>query len=250
MPKLLSLFKHAGVIFLVAGTLPTASRASERTDNDRTGLYLRATLGVGGSVLYANNYYTKVAADGLRERHKVEADQGGASTSMELTIGGFFAPDVAVQVEFAGFILPAPRSRYSNSWTFNGNLDTTDNRLSTDVDGGLLSSSIRLGFTGYLMPAGVYIGTSVGPSWLSLGGGWQDVDTSVGISATFRIGKEWSLSEHWGLGVGLLVEYTDRRLRGDQTLVLAAEHDEGSLGKNETQLGVSWLGLTVSVSWN
>jgi len=250
MLKLLSLFTHAGVILLVVGALPTASRASEQTDYDRTGLYLRATLGVGGSVLYANNYYTEVAADGLRERHKVEADQGGASMSMELTIGGFFAPDVAVQVEFAGFVLPAPGSSYSNCWSFNGNLDTTDNRFSTDVDGGLLSGSIRLGFTGYLVPAGIYIGTSVGPSWLSLGGGWEDVNTSLGISASFRIGKEWSLSEHWGLGVGLLVEYTDRRLEGDQILVLAEEPGEGNLGKNETQLGVSWLGLTVSVVWN
>lgn len=234
---------------LVVAAIVTNSAAATPT-YDRTGIFLRAAAGVGGAALSISNHYDANASRSEVERHDVEASQAGVSGSVDVSIGGFVSPNVAMHLELAGLWLPAPSSNYGERWTAPGDAEPVEEDHSVGVEASLLSGSLRVGFTYYLMPAGVYVGSSVGVNWMSFGGAWSKVDPTPGVSATVRVGKEWELTEHLGLGVGLLLDYTDRRLKDDQTLNVALADVSGEIGDADARVPFLWFGLNVSMVWN
>ncbi len=78
--------------------------------------------------------------------------------------------------------------------------------------------SMALGLSYYFMPANVYVAASVGPAWSVVGRvvdvyvaagrrhsyeQWiEESETGWGLGATLGVGKEWWVSDDWGLGVG------------------------------------------------
>lgn len=240
----------SGLVAVLALTVTAVRAQATEPEGDRSGLYLRGTAGLGGASLYLSNSYTAVNNGGARVRHQVEADQTGVSTSFDLAVGGFIAPTVAMHLELGVLWLPSPSSKYRATWAEESATGTFEAERSTEVDGSLLSGSVRLGFTGYLMPAGAYVGGSIGVNWLSLGAGWSEVDAGVGVSATLRLGKEWTLDEHWSLGLGLLLECAVRRIPEEQYLELTSTTATGNLGRADAQMPVFSLGVGVSVVWN
>ena len=97
-----------------------------------------------------------------------------------------------------------PRSAHGRSSTpeleFNGLEETaTDTSIAMSMLGG--------GFTYYFGPSNVYLTASVGASLLSFEFDGETEESDAGIAFDAGLGKEWWVSDRWGLGVSGTVGY-------------------------------------------
>jgi hypothetical protein len=96
------------------------------------------------------------------------------SFDYNVAIGGTVAPNPAVHATIFGWTdLPAPEMN----------------------DGDVTAPAVGAGLTAYIMPANVYLSTSVGLATIDF------EDTDVGIMGDLTLGKEWWVGDHWGIGL-------------------------------------------------
>lgn len=80
------------------------------------------------------------------------------------------------------------------------------------IDGVDLSHTLLgAGVTYYFMPINVFVGGSIGPSIMSIeASGFEGSrsDSDVGFGMRFEAGKEWWVSENWGLGLSGELQYS------------------------------------------
>jgi Outer membrane protein beta-barrel domain len=55
--------------------------------------------------------------------------------------------------------------------------------------------------TWYIMPENIYLSGTVGFTKMTIDSGGSTGETDWGFGARFGVGKEWWVSDHWGLGV-------------------------------------------------
>ena len=75
---------------------------------------------------------------------------------------------------------------------------------SGELNGSLGSDLLGLGLTYYFMPINPYLTAVLGAGWLTLDIDGDDVDTrgtDAGFGFNFDVGKEWWVSDNWGLGL-------------------------------------------------
>ncbi len=68
-------------------------------------------------------------------------------------------------------------------------------------------STFGAGASYYFMPVNIYISPSILLSSMTFDGNVIDGDSNGGWGATLAIGKEWWVSDNWGLGVALFAYY-------------------------------------------
>jgi len=78
----------------------------------------------------------------------------------------------------------------------------------------------RFGFRSYLMPENIFVSAAVAYSKTSFGNDSTSVDAKAGLDYSLAIGKEWWVSDNWGLGVALYGEYgstscSDKNYKGN-----------------------------------
>jgi hypothetical protein len=152
----------------------TSAYAKEQTHD---GFFLRMALGGGRMVTKSGDVTI--------------ADSNGSSS---LTIGGALSENTILHVEYASVSKRNPSIKWSD---FKGRLN---GRLHT----GLLG----LGITHYFMPANAYVSATVGTASTTIES-TGTFESDNGLGAKVMLGKEWWVSDNWGLGIAGQVFYAD-----------------------------------------
>ena len=115
---------------------------------------------------------------------------------------GFFGFHIGGAI-FENFILLASLNGYAGTQLtpeLNGVAATTT------VDLGV--SSYGLGFSYYIMPINLYLSADVGGAEDEITVSGVKFQSEAGLGVNVQIGKEWWVSDNWGLGVALFGHYS------------------------------------------
>jgi hypothetical protein len=109
----------------------------------------------------------------------------GGSGAFGLVIGGAVAENFILGADLWDTVAFSP--------TVNG--------ASTSGNTSLTLAGFGVNLTYYFMPANVYVSLSPSVTTLSLTSGGVSGSTDTGFGMKLGVGKEWWVSDHWGLGV-------------------------------------------------
>lgn len=144
------------------------------------GVFVRFLIGPGGF---------RATSDQGANSYRVSGSGGGIS----IAVGGVVAPNLIVYGELFGDSATSP------TLEVNGMSSTAGSNVTAGVAG------IGPGVA-YYFPSNFYIGGTIAASQISIQQDMQQVahsDTGVGLS--LHAGKEWWVSDGWGLGIALQV---------------------------------------------
>lgn len=146
----------------------------------------------------------------------VEKDVGGRDISMGGTagvfrfqLGGAARENLIVYGEIGGFSMTDPAIKGEE-----GYITTTSQ---SDIT--LTMSDLGLGACYYFMPVNIYLSASVTISRDRLEIDEKKGSTNPGVGAYVSIGKEWWVSDNWGLGVALFAYASRMDARESGTFV-------------------------------
>jgi hypothetical protein len=91
-------------------------------------------------------------------------------------------------------------------YTYNGQTYSLKDHKQNANEGGL-----GFGFRSYFMPENFYVSASFTPSSMIYSGDFVKGDSKFGLSILGALGKEWWLSDNWGLGAALYVQYSRQK---------------------------------------
>jgi len=176
----------------------TATAGQPRTHD---GFLLRLSAGAGGA---------KTSEDFASSSLEIS----GAAGDVNFAVGGMIAPNFAIHGTIFGWSLTDPEVELTG-------------HVSGELNGDLSMSAIGAGFTYYFMPANLYISPSVGVGTLTLDiDGLDDIESDPGLALDFTLGKEWWVSNSWGLGIAGAVGYhsipdngTDEKITGSNVAI-------------------------------
>ena len=106
--------------------------------------------------------------------------------------------------------------------------------ISKDATASETLSSFGAGASYYIMPANIYIGGAIHAATLSLDTNTSHVDSGLGWGLALNAGKEWWVSDNWGLGLAAQVRFSS----------------VPDTGPNAQRLNSPVTGLTFSATYN
>lgn len=160
--------------------LASPALAGEARSHDG-GFFLRLTLGGGYSK-------TEIGEGGDKLAFK------GTSGSFDVALGAVVTRNLAVHATLGGWGLVDPDAEFNGS---EATLDDTS--ITVALFGG--------GLTYYFGDSNAYITGSVGAAQMRMDYDGDYGDSDTGVAADFGIGKEWWVSDSWGLGVSATVGF-------------------------------------------
>ncbi len=165
-----------GMSFAVFGLSLLASSAWAQRDHDG-GFFMRISAGPG----YASS----------SENLSPEVTLSGVSGDFNMAFGAVITENLAVHATIFGWNVVSP--------------DVESGGVSAELsDTSLSLAAFGAGVTYYLGDSNFYVTGSAGAGKLSLDIDiLGTVDSDVGFAADFAVGKEWWVSDKWGLGVAL-----------------------------------------------
>lgn len=168
---------------LLAGGIVLAASATSRAGEARThdGFFLRLSAGGGGA--------STSISDGSDD-----LELSGPVADLNFAIGGCIAPNFAVHGTLWGWSMPDPDFKV-------GGLSGSANDATIGMSGA------GIGITYYVMPANFYLSPSVGIGTLRLELDNVSVSSDTGFSLDLTVGKEWWVSDGWGIGLAGDVNY-------------------------------------------
>lgn len=204
------MLRKLALLALVA-LVPLTASAQDATAHRHLGFFIRPELGFG--------YLTSSATEG-----GVTAKVKGSGGQFALAIGGAVKEDFIVGGQVWDYVASKPTVSLSG-----GGLDASG---TADGDAGLVGYGVLLNW--YFMPSNTYV--AVTPSFTRLvsrsGGDSAASDWGFGVRGAF--GKEWWVSDHWGLGVA-------------GSLALARNKDSGAGAPTFTTFA---MGVSFSATYN
>jgi hypothetical protein len=177
--------RHVSRNLILAGLFavaPLSSHAAEPRAHDG-GFFLRLAAGGGTS-----NSKIEEGGDDIELR--------GTSGSFDVAVGAVLARNLAVHATLGGFGLVDPTVE------FNGREESTD-----DVT--LTMSMVGGGVTYYFGDSNTYVTASAGAGRLTFEFDGDSEDSDTGLAVDVGIGKEWWVSDRWGIGVSGTVGFHD-----------------------------------------
>jgi hypothetical protein len=169
---------RCSLLILLAGLIavPLIAQARQIPREHEGGIFVRLSAGIAG-------VNTSIDDGG----EKTEFTEGGGAHN--LALGGIAWKNIALHATSFGWAVRDPLVEVDgvDQGRFNGT-------ASLNALGG--------GVTWYIMPVNIYISGSAGFSWLSLTQNYTR-NSSVGIAFDLTVGKEWWVSDRWGLGVSV-----------------------------------------------
>lgn len=154
------------------------------------GFYLRLHLGLG---------YTRMATSAEGSKFKIS----GSSSSFGLALGGSITPNLVIYGALSFASISDPTT-------------TVDGVEEDDGDSEVFLGGLGVGAAYYVLPVNAYIAGTVLAS--SFNRTYTDVnlveqnDTSEGgLGLELLVGKEWWVSENWGLGAALQLHYSSMK---------------------------------------
>ncbi len=139
------------------------------------GFFLRLSTGVGGG--------------GTERDANPDIKLSGFISETNLAIGGTVTRNLALHATLFGWTAGDPTVESGGTGVELNNAELT-------------MGALGAGITYYFMPLNLYLSPSIGFGGLTLelpGGG--DGESDTGVAFDFTIGKEWWVSNRWGLGV-------------------------------------------------
>ena len=119
----------------------------------------------------------------------------GPGGIVDLKIGGAIAENLILSFDLIGRNVPGPE------------LETVGGTQTLEDDVVLSDGTAGIGLTYYVMPANVFFSGTLGVGRFTLQNVDDDdsdpVETNPGLSLHAKVGKEWWVSDNWGLGVSL-----------------------------------------------
>jgi hypothetical protein len=152
------------------------SRAYGSHDHD--GLFARVTL--GGGFLSASEDY-----------QGVNYTYSGGGFSWGVALGGVIAPNLILFGEFSGITVADPEESGGGT---SGTMSGTDMTL----------IGFGPGLAYYFVPVNLYLSGTLTFSQLSFSdvtGFYADSNTDFGVGLSLMVGKEWWVTQDWGLGL-------------------------------------------------
>lgn len=109
----------------------------------------------------------------------------GASGFFSLMLGGAVSENTILHVDLASAAMEKP--------------DVSGGGFSGPMNGDMSTALFGIGLTQYYMPANAYVSVTVGSARTTIedGGTWE---SDNGLGAKLMVGKEWWVSDNWGLG--------------------------------------------------
>ena len=156
-----------------------------------------------------------------------EEEFSGIAYMFKLKIGGAPVENFIVYGVFGFYDLESPKYKQGSvSETLNGEFITYN--------------EIGLGACYYFMPDNIYISTDLTATQMGMGNNSDSkaYNSETGWSFTLSIGKEWWVSENWGLGFALI---------GTAGMAKAGEHFSDD--KNEKIIH-TYFGAALSATYN
>ena len=162
------------VITALAVLIPVAAGAGEPRRHDG-GFFLRLAPGGG---------YSRTAIDEDGDRLALK----GVSGSIDAAIGAMVKENFAVHATLGGWALIDPTLEFAG-------LEEVVNDASVTV------ILVGGGFTYYLGRSNTYLTASVGASTLTIDLEGESDESDTGVAVDVGLGKEWWVSDRWGIGV-------------------------------------------------
>lgn len=141
------------------------------------GFFLRLATGIGG------------ATNSVEDDDGVENTIRGAANTSSIAIGGMVMENLAVHAEIFHAVLVEPES-------IKGGEETTVEIVS----GRYFAAGLGAGVT-YYLPSNFYISGAIGGVVLKADFGIARFSTEPGFGMDIVFGKEWWVSDNWGIGV-------------------------------------------------
>lgn len=201
------------VVTLGAGGVARAGPAPHTHD----GFFLQMDLGGGGLSTKSTTYTALVGATPLTG----ELEMSGGAPEFSIALGGALTPNFVIAGQLWGVTVSSPDVKFAG---ITGNATDTTQTL----------SGIGVYLAYYFMPANVYVAATPSIGSLSLKESGTEFSTKSGFALKLAVGKEWWVSDNWGLGLNLQYAY-------------ASNEDKGT---NPPTFTSNWFGVAFSATYN
>ncbi len=137
-------------------------------------------------------------------------------------LGGSLTPNFVIGGRLWGMLVSSP------------DVEINGVKYSTTSDTSLDLTGIGLDLTYYVMPLNLYLQATPSVGMLSVKESGTSYDTNSGFAIRLAVGKEWWVSDNWGLGLN--VQY--------------AHSSNKDKGTNPPTWGTNWFGVAFSATYN
>jgi len=148
--------------------------------NRHDGWFFRAQLGAGPGLT------TVEAPSGTEIKYE------GAAAAFRMQFGYSFIDNLAVFIDEGYTSMADP------------DVSVNDNAVNNS-DSSVFIQDIGIGLSYYFMPLNIYISASLLAHTLTFEGSIFEGDSKKGAAVYLSVGKEWWVSDNWGIGVALFV---------------------------------------------
>lgn len=124
-----------------------------------------------------------------------EMEFSGAGGEFVFQIGGTVGNNLILFGEFGGFVIQDPTVKIGGQ-----ELEVSDLKSST--------SDFGAGLTYYFMPSNIYLSGSLLAARATLEFADNKSSSDIGFGFRFSVGKEWWVSDDWGIGVAIFGYYS------------------------------------------
>ena len=146
------------------------------------GFYLRLASGFGGTAA-------------VEDYDGDEFIISGESSNTTIGIGYALRENFIVNLDIFGSIMVDPELE------ING-------KVIGEADAEVTFSNVGLGLTYYIMPSNFYLSGSFGFAICQVETDYTTFDTDLGYGLNIMVGKEWWVSDNWGIGIATHLLYS------------------------------------------
>lgn len=163
---------------LVLLLVPALASATQLPREHEGGVLIRLSAGLGAANFEGDN--------DLGERAKFDEPGGNHN----LAFGGILFENFALHATAFGWAVTEPRLE-------------VDGQDQGRVGGTASLNALGAGVTWYTGPSNFYLSGSIGFAWLTYSDDRVSLNSATGGALDLTVGKEWWVSDRWGLGVAL-----------------------------------------------
>jgi hypothetical protein len=190
-----------------------AAPAAPKGFHTHDGFFLQMDLGLGALSSKSGTFTVPLVGTG-------ELKFSGTAGEFSLALGGALTPNFILAGHFWGMTVTSPDVEFAGQ---TGSATDTTQTL----------SGVGLNLTYYFMPLNVYVSATPSIGMLSLESDGSSYETKNGFALRLAVGKEWWVSDNWGLGLNLQYAY-------------AGNDDKDGV----TSWKSNWFGVAFSATYN
>ncbi len=194
---------------VLAATSGVARAQTPRGYHEHDGFFLQMDLGLGAMSSKASSGGTDV-------------ELSGTAGQFSIALGGVVAPNFIVAGQLWGVSVSSPDVKVNGQ------------SLGSVSDSSIGLSGIGVNLTYYFMPINIYVSATPSIGVLSAKQGGNSYDTKNGFAIRLAAGKEWWVSDNWGIGLNLQFAH-------------ASNEDKGT---NPPTWATNWFGIALSATYN